>query len=189
MIFRSPALFAALLWLAATAILAPPPADAAQPRIGGPFALTTLDGTAVTDETYRGKWLAIYFGYTFCPDACPTALNAMGGALDRLGPLAQKVQPLFITVDPARDTAAVLAQYMKAFDPRIVALSGTPHQVAAAARAYRVYYAERTLGDDTYAIDHSSFIYVVDPEGRFAKLLTGDVPGHQLADELKRLMR
>jgi protein SCO1/2 len=181
--------YLALVTLALSLAAAAAPAGAAQPRIGGPFALTTPDGTAVTDKTYGGKWLVIYFGYTFCPDACPTALNAIAGALDRLGPLAAKVQPLFITVDPARDTAAVLAQYVKAFDPRIVALSGTREQIAAAARAYRVYYAERQLGDETYAIDHSSFIYVVDPEGRFAKLLAGEVPGHQLAEELKRLMR
>jgi protein SCO1/2 len=166
-----------------------PAAEAAAPRIGGPFSLVTLDGTAVTDETYRGKWLVLYFGYTYCPDACPTALNAMGAALARLGPRAADIQPLFITVDPARDTAAVLSEYAKAFDPRIIVLRGTSEQIADAARAYRVYYKERKLGQGDYAIDHSSFIYVVDPKGAFAKLLTADLPGHQLADELKRLMR
>lgn len=164
-------------------------AAAAVPRIGGHFALATPDGRAVTEASYRGKWLLVYFGYTFCPDACPTALNAIAGALERLGPLADKIQPLFITVDPERDTAAVVADYVKAFDPRIVGLVGTPAQLAAAAKEYRVYFAERHLGGEDYAVDHSSFIYVIDPRGAFVRLLTGDLPGHQLADELRLLVQ
>jgi protein SCO1/2 len=176
---------------AAVALLAVnrPSDGAAALRIGGHFTLATPDGRVVTDATYRGKWLLIYFGYTFCPDACPTALGAIGTALDRLGPLADKVQPLFITVDPERDTPAIVADYVKAFDPRIAGLVGTPEQIAAAAKEYRVYYVARTLGGDDYAVDHSSFIYVVDPRGQFVRLLTGDLPGHALADELRQLMQ
>jgi protein SCO1/2 len=176
---------------AAVALLAVnrPSDGAAALRIGGHFTLATPDGRVVTDATYRGKWLLIYFGYTFCPDACPTALSAVGTALERLGPLADKVQPLFITVDPERDTPAIIADYVKSFDPRIIGLVGTPAQIAAAAKDYRVYYVARNLGDGDYAVDHSSFLYVVNPRGEFVKLLTGDLPGHALADELRQLMQ
>ena len=93
--------------------------------IGGPFTLKTTVGTTVTDETYRGKWVAIFFGYTFCPDACPTALSNMSGALKKLGKDAEKIQPLFITVDPDRDTSQVMSAFLDAFDHRIVGLLGT----------------------------------------------------------------
>ena len=159
------------------------------PRIGGHFALTTADGRDVTDDTFRGKWLIVYFGYTFCPDACPTALNEIGRALYGLGELADQVQPLFITVDPTRDTAQVLSDYLKSFDPRIVGLRGTPEQIEAAAKQYHVYYRPRRLGDGQYAVDHSSYIYVMSPEGEFVRLLTGDLPGHKLAGELRKLVR
>jgi protein SCO1 len=164
-----------------------PSGGAAALRIGGHFTLATPDGRAVTDASYRGKWLLIYFGYTSCPDACPTALSAIGTALDRLGPLADKIQPLFITVDPERDTPVVVADYVKSFDPRIIGLVGTPEQIAAVAKDYRVYYVARSLGSGDYAVDHSSFLYVVNPRGEFVKLLTGDLPGHALADELRQL--
>jgi protein SCO1 len=163
-------------------------AAAALPGIGGHFRLMTSDGGTVTDRSFPGKWLLVYFGYTFCPDACPTALNALGTALDELGPLAAGVQPIFITVDPERDTPQVVADYVKAFDSRIVGLSGVPEQIAAAAKEFRVYYKVRSLGNDEYAIDHSSFIYVIDPEGRVVELLAGNLPGHSMADELHRLM-
>jgi protein SCO1/2 len=162
---------------------------AAAPHISGHFALTTPDGRTATDQSYRGKWLLVYFGYTFCPDACPTALNAIATALDELGPLADKVQPVFITVDPGRDTPKVIADFVKLFDPRIVGLRGTPEQTAAAAKEYHVYYAVRKLKGDSYVIDHSAFIYVINPEGAFVQLLTGDVPGHRMADELQRLVK
>lgn len=164
-------------------------AAAAVPGIGGHFTLTTPQGRAVTDRSFPGTWLLVYFGYTFCPDACPTALNALGTALDELGPLAAKVQPIFITVDPERDTPAVVADYAKAFDPRIVGLSGTSEQIAAAAKEFRVYYEVRPLGNGEYAIDHSSFIYVINPLGQVVELLTGNLPGHSMAEELHRLIR
>jgi protein SCO1 len=157
--------------------------------IGTRFDLTTPDGRRVTDESYRGKWLLVYFGYTSCPDVCPTTMNEIAGALNGLGPLADRVQPLFITLDPERDTASVMTQYPKAFDARIIGLLGTLQQTAAAAKEYHVYYAVQDLGNDEHVIDHSSFIYVVNPRGGLAKLLTGDLPGHQLADELGQLMR
>jgi protein SCO1 len=163
-------------------------AAAALPGIGGHFRLTTSPGRAVTDRSFPGKWLLVYFGYTFCPDACPTALNALATALDELGPLAAGVQPIFITVDPERDTAQVVADYVKAFDPRIVGLTGAPEQIAAAAKEFRVYYKVRPLGNNEYAIDHSSFIYVMSPRGQVVELLTANLPGHSMAEELRRLM-
>jgi protein SCO1 len=162
---------------------------AAVPGIGGHFTLTSPEGRAVNDRSFPGKWLLVYFGYTFCPDACPTALNALGTVLDELGPLAAKVQPIFITVDPERDTPQVIADYVKAFDSRIVGLSGTPEQIAAAAKEFRVYYEVRPLGNDEYAIDHSSFIYVINPQRQIVELLTGNLPGHSMAEELRRLIR
>jgi len=162
------------------------PAD--PPRIGGHFSLTTADGTEVSDRSFAGKWLLLYFGYTYCPDACPTALNAITAALDELGPLAEQIQPIFITIDPERDTP-VIAQYVKAFHPRLIGLTGSAEQIAAVAKDFRVFYRVRQLGNDEYAIDHSSYIYVVDPEGRVAELITGSLPGHPVAAELKRLMQ
>jgi len=168
---------------------AAPRAQPAAPAIGGHFALTTTDGREVTDATYLGKWLLVYFGYTSCPDVCPTVLNEMGSALDQLGGEAAKVQPIFVTVDPVRDTAKTMAEYLSSFDPRIVGLRGTAEQIEAAAKSYHVYYRARSLGGGEYTVDHSSYLYLIKPDGGFAELLAGDVPGHKLADELRRLVR
>jgi len=157
--------------------------------LDGHFALSTLDGRAVTDADYRGKWLLIYFGYTFCPDVCPTTLTQIGGALDALGPQAKEFQPIFITVDPARDKPPVLREYMKSFDPRIVALTGEPDDIETSAKSFHVYYRPRSLGNGQYTVDHSSYIYVMNPKGKFVELLTGDLPGHPLADDLRKLVK
>ena len=164
--------------------------NAAQPlpQIGGHFALSMPDGRRVTDATFRGKWLLVYFGYTSCPDVCPTTLSAMALALEKLGPLADKVQPVFITVDPERDTPTIVGEYIKDFDPRFVGLVGSPQEIGTAAHEFHVYYRVRQLGNNEYVVDHSSFIYLIDPNGAFVRLLTGDLPGHQLADELRKLM-
>jgi len=161
------------------------------PAIGGPFSLEASDGSTVTDATYRDKWQLIYFGYTLCPDACPTALNEIAGALEVLGPLAAKVQPIFITVDPQRDTAKVMGDYVKAFDPRIVGLTGTPDQIAAAAREFRVYYAKAPDKDapDGYLMDHSSIIYVMRPgDGRFVATFTQETTSAQMAERLRKFI-
>jgi len=155
--------------------------------IGGAFTLTASDGSAVTDQTYRGKWLLIYFGYTYCPDACPTALNEISTAMTKLGASGAKVQPLFITVDPERDTPKVMADYVQAFDGHIVGLTGTTAQIAAVAKEYRVYF-ERRKTDDGYLMDHTSLIYVIDPRGRFVRLFPGDMKGDRIAQYLAELM-
>jgi protein SCO1/2 len=165
-------------------------APAAQtPIVSGHFELETLDGRSVTEADYRGKWLLIYFGYTYCPDVCPTVLNEMGTALGELGPLAAKIQPIFITVDPSRDKPKVLTEYLKSFDPRIVGLYGDGDQTEAAAKEFHVYYRLRSLGNGQYTVDHSGFLYVLDPKGKFVKLLTADLPGHQMAAELRKVVR
>jgi protein SCO1 len=158
------------------------------PQIGGHFALSTADGHRVTDESFRGKWMVIYFGYTSCPDVCPTTLFSMAQALAELGSLADKVQPIFVTVDPERDTPELVREYVKDFDPRLIGLVGSPQEIAATAQDFHVYFKVRQLGNNEYTIDHSSFIYVLDPNGAFVSLLTSDLPGHGLADELRRLV-
>jgi protein SCO1/2 len=118
----------------------------------------------VSDRDFRGKWLLVFFGYTHCPDVCPTTLSEIADTLAKLGPLADRLQPIFITLDPKRDTQQVLAGYTAAFDPRILGLTGTPDKIAAAAKAYGVSFAEREVGDD-YFLDHSATIYVIRPDG------------------------
>ena len=157
------------------------------PNIGGPFTLTDGDGRTVTDQTYRGKWLLVYFGYTYCPDACPTGLNNIAGALKLLGGDADKVQALFITVDPARDTAAAMKAYVAAFDPRIAGLTGTPDQIDAVARAYRAIYQRVGEGED-YTMDHSVVIYVMDPEGKYSTVLRHSLAPKEIAAALEELL-
>ena len=157
--------------------------------IGGPFTLTAADGRTVTDQTYRGKWLLIYFGYTSCPDACPTALDNIGVALDRLGAEAAAVQPIFISVDPKRDNREVLAEYLKSFDPRIVALTGTAGQIAAVVKEYRVYVSAHSESGGDYTVDHSSLYYLINPDGKFVNVIPGDLPGDDMADRLRELMK
>jgi protein SCO1/2 len=158
--------------------------------IGGPFTLSTLDGTTVTDQTYRGKWLVVYFGYTFCPNSCPTTLLAVAMALKKLGPDAAKVQPLFITIDPQRDTPKVMRQYVESFDPRIVGLTGTPQQIAAAAQEYGAYYVRHATGSgpDAYVMDHTTYLYIMDPRGKFVRAFNPDTSGDGIADALRALL-
>lgn len=156
--------------------------------IGGPFRLVDQNGQTVTDGDLKGKWLLVYFGYTHCPDACPTALNNMALALEQLGAGGKQVRPVFITVDPARDTPEVLKAYVASFDAPIVALTGTPEAVAQAAKDYRVYYAKHSLAGGDYEMDHSSVIYVMNPEGRFVASLTHENTPEQIADRLRKLI-
>jgi protein SCO1 len=156
--------------------------------IGGPFRLVDQDGKTVTDADLKGKWSLIYFGYTHCPDACPTALNDIAIALDELGPKRSAVRPVFITVDPERDTSEVLKAYVTAFDAPILALTGTPEEVAQAAKGYRVYYAKHPEAGGDYSMDHSSVIYVMDPEGRFTASFTHQSSPEEIAERLKKLL-
>ena len=156
--------------------------------IGGPFALQDGDGKTVTDQAFRGRWMLVYFGYTHCPDACPTALQDMANALDQLGPKKQQVAIVFITVDPERDTPGVMKDYVAAFEAGIVPLGGSQEAVAEAAKAYRVYFAKHPTKDGGYDMDHSSIIYLMDPRGRFVANFTHDTPPDQIAAKLKSLV-
>ncbi|WP_214471783.1 SCO family protein [Mesorhizobium sp. dw_380] len=156
--------------------------------IRGPFILKTTDGKTVTDQTYRGKWVAVFFGYTSCPDACPTALSNIGVALGKLGNDAGKIQPLFISVDPDRDTSEVLSAFIDSFDHRIVGLSGTRAQIDATAKAYRVFYQLHKEQGDNYTVDHSAYFYLMDPDGKFADVVEGTTPGEQMADKISKLI-
>jgi protein SCO1/2 len=158
--------------------------------IGGPFTLTAPGGTMVSEQTYRGKWLLVYFGYTSCPNTCPTSLLEISGALKRLGPDADKLQPLFITVDPRRDTPAVMGNYTQSFDPRIIGLTGTPQQVAAVAQEYGVYYVPHNNGPDgeNDIIDHSTYLYLMDPDGKFVRGLDADTPDDRIAEVVRDAM-
>jgi protein SCO1 len=183
-------LLVAVLLLAAGGYLFLSGSQPAGLTVGGPFSLIDGDGKPVTDQTWHGKYMLVYFGYTFCPDVCPTTLTNLSDALDKLGAKADRIQPLFITVDPKRDTPDVVKQYAAAFGPRIIGLTGSAEQIATAAKEYRVYYAEHRTGPgpDDYSMDHSSVLYLMGPDGRFIAPLRADQSGPELATALTKLM-
>lgn len=155
-------------------------------EVGGPFSLQDAEGRSVTDADFRGRWTLVYFGYTTCPDVCPTELQTLTSAVDQIGTLASKVAMLFITIDPERDHGPALAEYTKLFDPRLVGLTGTPQQIAATAKAFRVYYAKVTPKESsTYLMDHSSFIYLLGPDGHLRALFRQGISGQDIADALR----
>jgi protein SCO1 len=157
--------------------------------IGGPFHLVDQNGKKVSDNDLRGRWLLVYFGYTHCPDACPTALNNIALTLRGLeAPLRNEIRPVFITIDPARDTPQVMKDYVASFDAPILALTGTAAEVAQAAKEYRVYYEKHAEPGGDYSLDHSSLIYVMDPQGRFAASLDSEDTPAQIEARLKQLL-
>jgi protein SCO1/2 len=159
--------------------------------VGGPFSLTDHTGRRVTDKDFRGRTLLVVFGFTFCPDICPTELQLISAALDKLGPRAKDVVPLFITVDPERDTPAQLAMYVKSFHPRLVGLTGTQEEIDAAAKAYRVYFkkAPDPKSSAGYTMDHSALIYVMGPDGAYQAHFTPGVSVATLAERLSELLQ
>jgi cytochrome oxidase Cu insertion factor (SCO1/SenC/PrrC family) len=152
--------------------------------IGGPFALIDHTGKPRTDEDFRGKLLLIYFGYSSCPDVCPTDLQQIGLAVDGLGAGAEAVQPLFITLDPERDTSEHLADYVPLFHPRLIGLTGSAEQIRRVALAYKVYYAKYPPDSPDYVIDHSAFIYLVDKAGKYV----GFFPPGTTADRMVEII-
>ena len=151
--------------------------------LGRPFTLTEADGKTVTDKDFRGKYTLIYFGYTSCPDVCPTTMADLGIALKKLGAGADEVQPLFITVDPGRDTPGVLKSYVTDFSPRLIGLTGSPDQIARVEREFHVYAKVHKPADGSgdYSVDHSSLFYLMGPDGRFISVLRADQEGDDLA--------
>ena len=158
-------------------------------RIGGSFSLTDQDGVLRSDKDYRGKYLLVFFGYTYCPDVCPTTLAVMKAALEMMGSRADRVVPLFITVDPKRDTPAKLKEYLSSFGPRFVGLTGDDSAIASVAKEYRVYYRMRPAENGAeYTVDHSGVVYLMDGSGDFvANYALDNSPDSMARDILKRL--
>ncbi len=158
--------------------------------IGGPFSLVDTTGERRTEKDYAGKPMLVFFGFTNCPDVCPSGLQTLTVALDKLGDKANRLTPLFITVDPERDTPQSLAAYMKSFHPRIQGLTGTPDEVNAAIKAYRVYAVK--VPDQTdptrYNIDHSSFFYLMNSSGEYVKHFPHSTDANVLADALAAVL-
>jgi protein SCO1/2 len=161
------------------------PYGPAPSSIGGAFSLIDQNGKKVTQADYAGKPLIVFFGYTHCPDVCPTTLSDMSQMLNALGK-AEPVQALFVTVDPERDTPVVLKDYLSSFDPRIVGLSGDPAAIAEVERRYRVYAKKVPTKDGDYSMDHTAVVYVMDKQGRFVSALNLSQKPEAAAEEFKR---
>lgn len=175
----------ALAWRLAVREAEPPPA-----AVGGPFELVDQDGRPASESVLKGKWSAIFFGFTYCPDVCPTTLQALNAAADQLGPRAKDFQIVFVSVDPGRDTPQQVKAYLAAQNLRAgtIGLTGSPGQVAAAAKAYRVYYQQVGEGDG-YTVNHSTAAYLMDPKGRFDRVFGYGMTPDQMADQIATAMR
>jgi protein SCO1/2 len=156
-----------------------------QAAIGGPFSLTDQFGHTRSDKDFAGRYMLIYFGYTNCPDVCPTTLSVMAQAMTRLGSDAGKVVPIFITVDPARDSPKALKPYMAAFGPEFVGLTGPMTSIKVVTREYRVYFKAHKAVNGVYAVDHSNTIYLMGPDGRFIANYVETMGPGKLAAALK----
>jgi protein SCO1 len=157
--------------------------------VGGSFRLVDGNNRPVTDRSWPGRWQLIYFGYTHCPASCPTALNSMAEAVDSMGAEGKTVQPLFITVDPARDTPAIVKEYAAQFSPTLVGLTGSDAAVAEAAGRYKIHYRKRDTGSGSYAMDHSSIVYLMRPDGRLGAMIPATDPPPAMAKEIREAMR
>ena len=157
--------------------------------IGGPFTLTDQAGHTADDADFRGKLMLVYFGYTYCPDVCPTTLNQMMRAYAGLSAEQQaQIAPIFVTVDPERDTVSLMNQYVESFSPALIGLTGSPDQVAAVERGYHVY-ARKSGGGQDYTMDHSSIIYLMGKDGRFLRHFNGDAKEQEIAEGLRQALR
>lgn len=174
--------FSYQLWPARTPVAA---AVADGVQIGGPFELRDQHGQAVSEQTFNGQWLLVFFGFTRCADICPTTLVHMAKVLDGLGEQAEQVQPLFISLDPERDTPDVLTAYTEFFDERILGLTGSPEQLRQVADAYSVYFQKVPMGD-TYMLDHTGSIYLMAPDGELAELFSQQTGAEAMVQGITR---
>jgi len=176
-----------VVWRAGPIGSSPPTAAAS---IGGPFQLVDQRGQAVNQSLLKGKWSAIFFGYTYCPDVCPTTLQTLGGASDQLGPKAKQFQVVFITVDPQRDTPKQMNDYLTsaAYSKGVVGLTGSDDQIEAVTKAYGVYSQKQGSGAD-YTVNHSSAIYLMNPQGQFDSVIPYGLTPDQVRDRLLKAMR
>lgn len=159
-------------------------------QVGGPFTLIDPEGRTVRDTDFRGRLMLVYFGFTHCPDVCPTDLSSIGEAIRELGPAADGIAPIFITVDPERDTPTVMGDYVQLIDPRVIGLTGSPEAAGAAAKAYRVFYkrAERPDSPGDYGVDHSAYTYLMDRDGKFLTVFRHGTEPEALAAGIKRYL-
>jgi len=183
-------LSAILIALVATMFLierpAPPPMTVAAEIKR--FELVDTAGAVVTPESFAGKWALLFFGFTRCPDVCPTTLIDMGQLLERMGPQAESLQPVFVSVDPEWDTRERMADYMENFDPRIVGLTGTMDQIREVAKNYSVFFRKVPLEDDGYTIDHSAALYLLNPDGIYVRPYSWQDGSETLATKLTAVM-
>ena len=158
--------------------------------VGGLFSLVGTDGKTVTDADFRGRYMLIFFGFTHCPDICSAELQVIAQALDKLGDKGKKVVPVFVTLDPERDTPQVMGEYVKSFGPDFVGLTGSAEAIAAAAKAYRVAYAKvehnESAGD--YSVDHTALVYLIDPEGRYVTHFSYGTGTDEMAEKLNKIL-
>jgi cytochrome oxidase Cu insertion factor (SCO1/SenC/PrrC family) len=166
------------------------PETSGKALIGGPFTLTDTTGKQVTDKDYRGRYMLVFFGFTACPDICPAGMQLISAALDKVGAKAENVTPIFISVDPERDTPQKLAGYVKNFSPRIVGLTGTPAQIAAVAKAYKVFYEKtpNAAAPADYGMNHTSIIYLMSPDGEYVTHFTPMTSADAMAEKLGKLL-
>jgi cytochrome oxidase Cu insertion factor (SCO1/SenC/PrrC family) len=156
------------------------------PSIGAPFTLTDQDGHKRSSSAFAGRYMLVYFGYTYCPDVCPTTLALMSDALTKMGPKAKRIVPVFVTIDPERDTPKVLKTYLASFGPQFVGFTGDVKTITKVAADYRVYFKKHPLDGGNYGVDHSSVIYLMGPDGKFIAYWDDTSIGpDKLADELR----
>ena len=156
--------------------------------IGGPFKLTDQNGKVVTEQDLKGHPFLVFFGFTHCPDVCPTTLFEVSEVMRALGPDAERTRALFITVDPERDTPAVMKDYLSSFDPHLSGLTGDPAEIAAVAKAYRVYFKKVPLDEGGYTMDHTAIVYLMDKTGRFVSPFNLKRPTEAAAGDLRRYL-
>jgi len=160
------------------------------PQIGGAFTLTNNKGETVTEKDFEGKLMLVFFGYTFCPDVCPTEMNVFGNVVQGLGEAAKEITPVFITVDPTRDTVAVMDEFVQAFHPSIVGLTGTEEQINVVKKAYRAYGQAANKKDDPdyYLVDHTSFTYLMDKDGSLATVFSYGTSPEEIIKKIKETL-
>jgi cytochrome oxidase Cu insertion factor (SCO1/SenC/PrrC family) len=159
--------------------------------IGGPFTMVNGRGETVTEKTYAGKYMLLFFGFTHCSDVCPTELQVMSAAFAEMGSTSEAITPIFVTVDPERDTPTVMSDYVKNFHPRLVGLTGTPEQVAAIAKVYHIFYQKvpDPKNPSDYEMDHSSILYLMGPDGKFIKHFPYTTDAKGLSEALKKVLQ
>jgi len=174
------------IWHAADQVRPGQVVTSGRAEVGGPFALLDQNGETKTDADFHGRWMFIYFGYTNCPDVCPTTLALMSEVTKRLGSKSRRIAPIFITVDPARDSSRTLKLYLGAFGPQIVGLTGPKSHIASVESEYHVYVRNRPLPGGQYAVDHSNVIYLMDPNGKFAANYDNSQGPDEIAADLEK---